>query len=222
MKYTEDYWDDVFENLRNALIMVGAKVPAVSIISNQLQNPFSVLVSTILSLRTKDDVTLQASQRILALAPDPKSMLTLTKEEIENAIFPVGFYHTKAENLIKMSKILVEKYDSKVPNTKEELMALPGVGIKTTNLVLNLGFGIDAICVDCHVHQISNRMGWIQTKTPEESEVVLQSVMPRRFWIPLNELLVTYGQNICTSVSPKCSLCPFNEDCPKIGVKTSR
>ena len=222
MKYDDAYWDDFFNRAAGALRAVGANVPAVSVIQRELRDPFSVLVSTILSLRTKDDVTLLASKRILSIAPTPQKMLETPIETIEQAIFPVGFYHTKAENLHRISRELIERYDGAVPPSREEMMKLPGVGIKTANLVLNLGFGIDAICVDCHVHQISNRLGWIKTRTPEESEKVLQDVMPVRYWIPLNELLVTYGQNICTSVSPKCSLCPFCETCPAIGVTRRR
>lgn len=222
MKYDDRYWDDFFAKAQAALVAVGARVPAVSIIKQELCDPYAVLVSTVLSLRTKDTVTLDASKRILALAPTPEKMAALDQNTIEETIFPVGFYHTKAANLIKLSAILISQYGGKVPPSASEMMKLPGVGIKTANLVLNLGFGIDAICVDCHVHQISNRLGWIETSFPEQSEKVLQDVMPRRYWIPLNELLVTYGQNICTSVSPHCSICPFAGTCPKIGVTRTR
>ena len=149
-------------------------------------------------------------------------MLQLSEDRIADLIFPAGFYRRKAMQIRQISEILVSEYDGKVPSDAGLLMQLPGVGIKTANLTLNLGFGIDAICVDCHVHQISNRLGWIETKTPEESEKALQPVMPRRFWIPLNELLVSYGQEVCTSVSPKCSMCPENRSCPKVGVTRSR
>jgi endonuclease III len=222
MKYTDEFWDGFFNQAKQALVEVQAKVPAVSIIQEEQRNPFAVLVSTLLSLRTKDDVTLEASKRILSIAPTPQAMLQLDAGTIEETIFPVGFYHTKAANLQKISKILISQYNGEVPSSAEKMMKLPGVGIKTANLVLNLGFGIDAICVDCHVHQISNRLGWIETKTPEQSEKELQKVMPRRYWIALNELLVTYGQNICTSVSPHCSKCPFASWCPKIGVGKTR
>lgn len=222
MEHDDQYWDDFFREASAALARVGAKVPAVSVVERERRSPFSVLVSTLLSLRTKDQVTLDASRRLLALADTPQRMLALTQEEIEKAIFPVGFYHTKAANLLRISRALIERHGGQVPSTTEELLSLPGVGIKTANLTLNLGFGIDAICVDCHVHQISNRLGWIRTRTPEESEKALQTVMPRRLWIPLNELLVTYGQNICLSVSPRCGICPFNGACPRIGVVRSR
>lgn len=218
----EAYFDRIFSEFRQVLASLGKVLPAVSLVAVQKQDPFSVLISTVISLRTKDDVTLNASRRLLAEAPDPRTMLQLSEDRIADLIFPAGFYRRKAMQIRQISEILVSEYDGKVPSDAGLLMQLPGVGIKTANLTLNLGFGIDAICVDCHVHQISNRLGWIETKTPEESEKALQSVMPRRFWIPLNELLVSYGQEVCTSVSPKCSMCPENRSCPKVGVTRSR
>ncbi|MBP5161846.1 MAG: endonuclease III [Spirochaetales bacterium] len=218
----ESYFDRIFSEFRQVLASLGKILPAVSLVAVQKQDPFSVLISTVISLRTKDDVTLNASRRLLAEAPDPHAMLGLSEDRIAELIFPAGFYRRKAMQIKQISEILVTDYDGKVPADAGLLMKLPGVGIKTANLTLNLGFGIDAICVDCHVHQISNRLGWIETKTPEESEKALQPVMPRRFWIPLNELLVSYGQEVCTSVSPKCSMCPENQSCPKVGVTRSR
>jgi endonuclease-3 len=218
----EAYFDRIFAGFRQVLAGMGKVLPAVSLVAVRRQDPFSVLISTVISLRTKDDVTLHASERLLAKAPTARDMLDLSADEISALIFPAGFYKRKAEQILQISQILVEEYGGEVPADAELLMKLPGVGIKTANLTLNLGFGIDAICVDCHVHQISNRLGWIDTKTPEESEKVLQTVMPRRFWIPLNELLVSYGQEVCTSVSPRCSLCPENTVCPKNGVTRSR
>ena len=149
-------------------------------------------------------------------------MLKLSKEEIEKAIYPAGFYRNKAQNILAISQILIDQYEGKVPPNQQKLLELPGVGIKTANLTLNLGFGIEAICVDIHVHRISNRIGWIATKTPEESEKALQLVMPREFWIPLNEILVSFGQTICTPVSPFCSRCPIYNDCQRVGVTKSR
>lgn len=218
----EAYFDRIFSEFRQVLASLGKVLPAVSLVAVQKQDPFSVLISTVISLRTKDDVTLNASRRLLAEAPDPRAMLQLSEDRIADLIFPAGFYRRKAMQIRQISEILVSEYDGKVPSDAGLLMQLPGVGIKTANLTLNLGFGIDAICVDCHVHQISNRLGWIETKTPEDSEKALQPVMPRRFWIPLNELLVSYGQEVCTSVSPKCSMCPENRSCPKVGVTRSR
>lgn len=221
-KPDEAYFDRIFIEFRDTLNSLNKQLPAVSYVAITKNDPYCVLVSTLLSLRTKDDVTLKASVRLFDKADNPQAMLKLSAKEIEDLIFPTGFYRTKAQRILEVSQVLMDKYGGRVPDTVEELLALPGVGIKTANLTLNLGFGIDAICVDCHVHQISNRMGWIKTKTPEESEKVLQTVMPKRFWIPLNELLVSYGQEVCTSVSPKCSLCPENAHCPKTGVVKSR
>ena len=218
----EAYFDGIFSAFRQVLADMGKVLPAVSLVAVQKQDPFSVLISTVISLRTKDDVTLKASRRLLAEAPDPEAMLRLSEERIAQLIFPAGVYKRKATQIHQISAILVDEYGGKVPADADLLMKLPGVGIKTANLTLNLGFGIDAICVDCHVHQISNRLGWIDTRTPEESEKALQPIMPRRFWIPLNELLVSYGQEVCTSVSPKCSMCPENGRCPKIGVTRTR
>ena len=218
----EAYFDRIFAEFGKVLTGLGKQLPAVSLVAGLKQDPYFVLISTVISLRTKDDVTLKASQRLFERAPDAFSMLELTEEQIAQLIFPAGFYKRKAVQIRQISEILVRDYGGEVPSDAQKLMALPGVGLKTANLTLNLGFAIDAICVDCHVHQITNRLGWISTRTPEESEKVLQTVMPRRFWIPLNELLVSYGQEVCTSVSPKCSLCPENASCPKVGVTRSR
>ncbi len=221
-KMDESYFDGIFRSFRQTLSDLGKVLPAVSLVAVELQDPFSVLISTVISLRTKDDVTLKASRRLLGKAGTPQAMLDLSEEKISELIFPAGFYKRKATQIREISRTLVEIYGGKVPSDAQLLMQLPGVGIKTANLTLNLGFGIDAICVDCHVHQISNRLGWISTKTPEESEKVLQTIMPKRFWIPLNELLVSYGQEVCTSVSPKCSICPECARCPKVNVTRSR
>ena len=222
MNFDEAYFDRIFALFQEALKKKKRNLPSVSLIALKMNTPYTVLISTLISLRTKDDVTLAASERLFSLADNPEKMLSLSDEEIEKAIYPAGFYKRKALNIKEISKTLIEKYDGKVPSTQEELLALPGVGIKTANLTLNLGFNIDAICVDCHVHQIANRIGWIDTKTPEESVDALESIMPRRFWIPLNELLVAYGQNICLSISPLCSECPICKECPKKGLKYSR
>lgn len=221
-KLDDAYFETIFHQFQGVLNSIDKALPAVSLVAVELQDPYYVLISTVISLRTKDDVTIKASRRLFDNASTPADMIKLSAEEIEKLIYPAGFYKRKAIQIKEISKILVEKYDGKVPSNAEELMALPGVGLKTTNLTLNLGFGIVAICVDCHVHQITNRLGWIKTKTPEESEKALMQIMPKRFWIPLNELLVSYGQEVCTSVSPKCSMCPQNANCPKVGVTHSR
>lgn len=197
-------------------------LPAISTLADENNDPFQVLIATLISLRTKDKVTIEASRRLFERAATPLAMLHLSNQEIEELIYPAGFYRVKANNILKISQILSDKYGGEVPPQKELLMELPGVGTKTANLTLNLGFNIEAICVDIHVHRISNRMGWIATKTPEESEVALEKIMPRHFWIPLNELLVTYGQQICRPVSPICSKCGVYDYCQRVGVERSR
>ena len=218
----EQYWDTLFHRFRSTIEAEGHILPSVSIIAERENDPYKVLIATLISLRTKDEVTLIASERLFRLAKDPYAMVSLAEEAIQKAIYPAGFYKTKAKNIRLISEILISRYNANVPDTQAELLSLPGVGIKTANLTLNLGYQIDAICVDCHVHQIANRLGWVETKTPEQTEQALQLVMPRRFWIPLNELLVRYGQLICTPVSPFCSKCPEVERCPKIGIVRSR
>lgn len=219
---SEAYFDEIFERFNATLRIMKKELPAVSYIAITKNDPYSVLISTLLSLRTKDDVTLRAAEALLSRARDAESMLRLTQNEIETLIYPVGFYKTKAKNILAISEKLCNEFQGKVPSSVERLMSLPGVGLKTANLTLNLGFGINAICVDCHVHQIANRMGWVNTKTPEETEKALRGIMPVKYWIPLNEMLVSYGQEVCTSVSPKCSLCPENGRCAKAGVERSR
>lgn len=228
----EKYWDSIFTLFTQALeasapVPLDKKpetvpLPSVSQIALENNHPFRILVSTILSLRTKDAVTYAASNRLFAHADTPQSMVQLSQETIEQAIIPSAFFRIKARNLLEISHILINRYGGEVPADKNALMALPGVGTKTASLTLNLGFGIDAICVDCHVHTIANRCGWVSTKTPEQTEKTLEKILPRRFWIPLNELLVSYGQHICTSVSPRCSLCPIAGTCPHVGVQKSR
>ena len=222
-KMDESYFERIFADFQEAIWKERKQLPSVSLIAIEYkQNPYTVLVSTLLSLRTKDEVTIGASERLLERAPDVYSLRDMDTADIEKLIFPCGFYKRKAVQLKRIAAEIIERFDGKIPATQEELLSLPGVGIKTANLVLNLGFGIDAICVDCHVHQIANRLGWISTKTPKESVDALEKVMPRRFWIPLNELLVAYGQTVCTSVSPFCSRCPEAQSCPRIGVEKSR
>jgi endonuclease-3 len=184
--------------------------------------PYPVLVSTIISLRTRDEVTFAASERLLAEAPDPDRLHALSQERVQELIYPAGFYRTKAENLKRIAAILLSDYEGRVPNTVEALTALPGVGRKTANLVLGLGFAIPAICVDVHVHRIPNRLGWIATKNPQQSEHALMAILPQRFWIPVNQLLVGFGQQVCTPQSPWCSRCPLQKECPRNGVSRAR
>jgi endonuclease-3 len=199
------------------------KVPAVGVIADRaIDRPFETLVSTILSLRTKDAVTEAASHRLLSRAPTPQILASLPIAEIERLIFPVGFYHTKAKHLVEMSRILLEDYGGRVPRSMEELLKLPGVGRKTANLVITIGFGDYGICVDTHVHRISNLWGLVQTRTPNETEFALRKILPRRHWKTYNDILVTFGQNLCVPVSPWCSRCPVAAYCPRVGLQRSR
>jgi endonuclease-3 len=186
------------------------------------RSPFRLLVACVISLRTKDEVTAAASSRLFAIAPDPERLAELDIERIAGAIYPAGFYNTKARQLREIAGILRDQYGGEVPNGEEALLALPGVGRKTANLVLGLGFGIPAICVDTHVHRISNRLGLVETKTPEQTERALAGVLPQDLWISINDLLVTFGQNRCHPTSPRCTECPLTDLCPRIGVTRSR
>ncbi len=215
-------WDDIFARMEKAVRAKGENLPSVSTLAREADDPFRVLVSTLISLRTKDEVTVAASKRLFLLADTPQAMLAYSQAEIEKAIYPAGFYRIKAANILSISRILIDTYGGLVPSDRELLLKLPGVGVKTANLTLNLGFRIDAICVDTHVHRISNRMGWIETRKPEESELALEKIMPRRYWIPLNELLVTFGQQICKPISPYCSICQVSDVCEKRSVERSR
>jgi endonuclease-3 len=197
-------------------------VPIVTLIAERARDPYQVLVSTLLSLRTKDATTTEASRRLFERAKTPKQMMDLSAKEIEKLIFPVGFYRRKAENLGNVSRVILEKHNGVVPDNLDELLALPGVGRKTANLVLTLGFGKPGICVDTHVHRISNRFGYVQTRSPDETEMVLRDKLPHKWWIPINDILVAFGQWLCTPVSPWCSKCKVSEYCEQIGVKTRR
>jgi endonuclease-3 len=198
------------------------QAPIVTFIANRGGTPFEVLVSTILSLRTKDEVTSQAAARLFSEARTPQQILALGEQQLARLIYPVGFYPTKARRLVQISRIVLEQYAGQVPDSLEELLKLPGVGRKTANLVLVEGFKKDAICVDTHVHRISNRIGYVQTRTPEQTELALRRKLPRRHWIRYNELLVAFGQVLCRPVSPFCSRCPVSAMCPRINVDRSR
>ncbi len=195
--------------------------PAVSQIAEK-KDPFKILIGTVLSARTKDQVTGEASTRLFNLANTPNAMAELPLETIEQAIYPVGFWRQKAKNIVELCRKLVNEYESKVPDELNELITLPGVGRKTANLVLTIGFGKLGICVDTHVHRISNRLGYVKTKIPEETEFALRKKLPKKFWIIFNELLVTYGQNVCTPISPWCSKCPIEVYCMRVGVTKNR
>lgn len=199
-----------------------APLPSVNQIGAHRSDPWDVLVSTIISLRTRDAVTLASSRRLLDEAPTPRAMLDLDEGRIAELIYPAGMYRTKAANLLKTANILLREHGGDVPSNAEALIALPGVGLKTANLVLGAGFGIPAICVDIHVHRIANRRGWVKTLSADATEGELRRILPRRWWIPVNRILVSYGQRVCTPVSPRCSICPVAEGCPAAGVEKHR
>ena len=183
---------------------------------DSFKDPYLVLIACILSLRTNDRTTYPATLRMLELAKTPQEMMKVNEEELAKAIYPVGFYKNKAGQIIELSKILVEKYNGKVPCDIEELCKFRGVGRKTANLVLSEGFNEPAICVDVHVHRIFNRLGYLKTKTPEETEFTLREKLPKKYWIPINSLLVTHGQNICKPLKPLCDKCPVEKYCDKV------
>lgn len=192
--------------------------PAVTIVATRDRDPFKVLVSCILSLRTRDQTTAEASSRLFALADTPEKLGSLSVEEIERAIYPVGFYRNKAQQIKDLSLQLVELHGGRVPDEMDLLLGFKGVGRKTANLVLTLGYGKPGICVDIHVHRICNRWGYVHTKNPGETEMALRRKLPPEYWIPINDLLVTFGQNRCTPLSPHCTGCPLFALCDRVGV----
>jgi len=198
------------------------EMPAVTNTAKRSRDPFRVLISTILSLRTKDETTREASKRLFKLADNPGDMLKLSHKKVEKAIYPVGFYKTKTITIREVCRILLEKYDSEVPAEIDELLKFKGVGRKTANLVVTLGYGKPGVCVDTHVHRISNRWGFIKTKNPYDTEIELRKLLPKKYWIEYNSILVAFGQQICRPVSPKCTLCAVEKYCEKVGVVLSR
>ncbi len=195
---------------------------AVSEVAEEGRDPFRILITCLLSLRTKDETTLPAARRLFQMARTPEAMLRLKPRTIEKAIYPVGFYRAKARTILAVCRTLLEKYGGKVPDRLEELLTLKGVGRKTANLVVTRAYGKPGICVDTHVHRITNRWGYVKTKTPEETEMALRKKLPQRHWLVFNDLLVAFGQNVCRPISPLCSRCPVEQDCPKVGVITHR
>jgi endonuclease III len=200
----------------------GWQTPAVTIVAQCNGSPFKVLISCIISLRTKDDVTAQASARIFERAQTPATMAELSADEISHLIYPAGFYRTKAEQIALLSRRLVEEYHGTVPDDLDTLLKFKGIGRKTANLVMTLGFGKAGICVDTHVHRICNRLGYVSTKKPDETELVLRSQLPSEYWIEINNLLVAFGQNHCYPVSPRCSNCKLADICDRIAVNVFR
>lgn len=198
------------------------ELPIVSSLAEEQRGPFPILISTILSLRTKDEVTAKAAERLLALARTPEEMLKLSEGKIIKAIYPVGFYRTKAKTILHISKELIERFHSRVPDTIEQLLTLKGVGRKTANLVVALGYNKEGLCVDTHVHRISNRLGYVKTKNPEETEYALRRKLPPRYWLRYNTLMVAFGRHVCVPVSPFCSRCPVFAFCDRVNVVRSR
>jgi endonuclease-3 len=194
-------------------------VPA---IGKYIETPFTVLISCILSLRTQDRTTIAASERLFAIAMDPKTMLAMRVEAIEHAIYPVSFYRTKAKTIHAICEQLLLRFSGKVPSELDALLSLPGVGRKTANIVVTLAFRKPGIAVDTHVHRISNRLGYVRTQTPEETEMALRRKLPRPYWIVINDLLVAYGQNLCKPISPFCSKCKIADYCRRVGVTINR
>ncbi len=204
--------DNIVKNLKND------NTPRTDFVQlmEQFKDPFLVLIACILSLRTNDKTTYPATLRMLKLGKTPEDFLKVSEEELAKAIYPVGFYKNKAKQILEISKTIVEKYNSKVPESIEEMTKFKGVGRKTANLVMAKGFGKPAICVDVHVHRICNRLGYVKTKEPNETEMVLRNKLPVKYWMDFNTLLVTHGQNICKPQRPNCSICSINKYCKKL------
>ena len=196
--------------------------PSVTLVGKKFKSPFLVLISCLLSLRTRDETTLPACERLFARADTMQGMLNISVVDIQKLIYPVGFYKTKALRIHDICADLIHRFNGQVPDDIDELLTLKGVGRKTANLVLTEGFGKPGICVDTHVHRISNRLGYIKTKNPEETEFTLRKKLPQEYWIEYNALLVTWGQNVCKPISPLCSSCPVKDICQRVGVGISR
>jgi len=194
-------------------------VPA---IGHYVDTPFTTLISCILSLRTQDKTTNAASERLFRIASTPETMLAVPAQLIEEAIYPVAFYRVKSRTIHAICEQLLSRFGGEVPSKLEELLELPGVGRKTANIVVTLAFGKPGIAVDTHVHRISNRLGYVRTKTPDDTEMVLRKKLPRRYWLIYNDLLVAYGQNLCKPISPHCSTCKIALYCKRVGVRKSR
>ncbi|HII71426.1 TPA: endonuclease III [Candidatus Woesearchaeota archaeon] len=213
--------DKVVSLLKKETAKKGMTIPIVTEIS-WTKSPFKVLISTMLSLRTKDAVTASASNRLFSVAGTAEKLAALPVKKIEELIYPVGFYKTKAPKIKEASRRIIDEYKGKVPDEIDELLKFDGVGRKTANLVVTLGYGKLGVCVDTHVHRISNRLGYVKTKSPDETEMALRKRLPKKHWIIYNDLLVTWGQNVCVPISPWCSRCVINKWCNRVGVERSR
>jgi endonuclease-3 len=216
-------WNEIIALLEKWRKDISVQDPSVTTVAeNYSRNPWAVLVSTIISLRTKDEVTLVASKRLLEKANSPVELDAIKEDKIAKLIYPAGFYRNKAASLKKIASILLEQYGGKVPSSMDELLSLPGVGRKTANLVLVEAFGLKGLCVDIHVHRISNRCGWLNSNSPDETEMILRDILPQKYWSRINYLLVLYGQKLCRPVSPFCSHCIIKRHCARKNVDKSR
>jgi endonuclease-3 len=215
-------WSDIYAALEDWRAGLSGSPSVTTVAEHYSRDAWAVLVSTIISLRTKDQVTLEASRKLLEKAPGPQELLALSEDRIGKLIYPAGFYRTKAANLKKIAGVLLEQHGGKIPADMDALLALPGVGRKTANLTLIEAFDLPGICVDVHVHRITNRAGWLCTASPNETELVLRETLPQKYWKGLNALLVLYGQNLCRPVSPFCSRCVISAWCKRIGVGKAR
>lgn len=198
------------------------EIPIVSSLADEDSGPFPILISTLLSLRTKDEVTAIATERLFSLAATPEDMVKLSEEVIIKAIYPVGFYRNKAKTILYICRELIDRFDARVPDTIEQLLTLKGVGRKTANLVVSLGYNKAGLCVDTHVHRISNRLGYVMTKTPEKTEYALRDKLPSKYWSRYNTLMVAFGRHICLPISPLCGRCSVKGYCDRVGVIRSR
>jgi len=198
------------------------ETPVVTLMAETYESPFRVLISCILSLRTQDATTAKASHRLFAVADSPQALVKLTVKKIENLIYPVGFYKTKARQVRDICQTIIDRHAGKVPDEIDALLTFKGVGRKTANLVVTLGYNKPGICVDTHVHRISNRWGYIKSATPEKTEAALRAKLPKQYWIEYNNLLVNFGQHLCRPISPLCSQCPVKKYCRQIGVGVRR
>ncbi len=216
----KDVWPKIWSRLKRQVR--GLQVPWLENMASADRDPFKVLISCILSLRTQDKTTGEASERLFSIASKPDEMARLSTRDIERAIYPVGFYKVKAKRIKDLSRIITRKYNSTVPGDIDELLKLKGIGRKTANLVITLGYNRPGICVDTHVHRITNRIGLVKTKRPEDTEMELRKIIPERYRIELNGLFVAFGQGICKPISPLCSKCSIYDYCKKVGVKKHR
>jgi endonuclease III len=214
------YVDEIFSTLDK--IVPTLDVPIIELIESQTKDPFKILVATLLSARTKDQTTAEVCKRLFKVINTPADLTKKSVAQIEKLIFPVGFYKNKAKYLKKLPTVLQEEFQGIIPETVDELVRLPGVGRKTANLVVAVAFKKPAICVDIHVHRISNRFGWVKTKTPFETEMTLRKKLPSKYWLKINWYLVAYGQSLCTPISPWCSLCSIKKYCKQKNVTTTR